>query len=499
MEATAFTQLGREYLRVSSDKSGRQRSVDEQHDENGPAARAHGIRLGEPYADNDRSASRYATKARDGFDRLLSDLKNGTFGADVLVLWESSRGSRRVGEWVTLIDLLEEGGHKVFVTTHGRMYDPANGRDRRTLLEDAVDSEYDSYKTSARIRRTMAAQAAKGRPHGIPAYGYRSVYDSRTGDLINREPHPVEAPIVVELFRRLQAGHSQMSIAKDFTKRGIRNRSGTPFTGPTLRSLVLNKPAYIGKRIHHGQLTDAIWPMVCEYEGSGVTPDEFTVIYHAVQRRLLARKPNSPRAGRATHELSRIIRCGPCGAGLSVHIYRGGKGPEGEMFYRCPARGCCMVHKAGVDELVIGAMLAYLASDKVYADFAAAPDSAPELIRIRARIAELRLNLDELEQATPTTLHETRLLARAIETVTGELNDLEAQEHSMTMPSALRDLIKPGADVEQRWKAAPIAARRDIARLLLAPDALGEVRIKRIGHGGRTPAKDRVEWRTTDC
>lgn len=497
MEATATTQLGREYLRVSKDKSGRQRSVDEQADDNKPACLGHGIQLGQPYVDNDRSASRYAKKTRDGYDRLVTDLKNGTFGADVLVLWESSRGSRKVGEWVTLIDLLEEGSHKVFVTTHGRLYDPANGRDRRTLLEDAVDSEYDSYKTSARIRRTLTAQAAQGRPHGIPAYGYRSVYDPRTGDLVNREPHPVEAPVVLEMFQRLQAGHSQMSIAQDLTRRGIRNRSGTPFTGPNLRSIVL-KPAYIAKRVHHGQTTDAIWPMVCEYDGSGVSRDEFTAIYHAVQRRLLGRKPNSPRGGRATHELSRIIRCGPCGAGLSVYFYKEGQGPEGEMFYGCPARGCCMVGKKGVDELVMGAMLAYLASDKVYADFAAAPDNSPELVKLRARIAELRGNLAELEEATPTSLHETRLLARAIETVAGELVDLEAQEHALTMPSALRDLIQPGADVERRWKAAPISARREIARLLLSPDALGEVRIKRVGHGGRTPARERVEWRTTE-
>ncbi|WP_200309595.1 hypothetical protein, partial [Streptomyces adelaidensis] len=57
---------GREYLRVSVDTSGRQRSVTEQHDDNARTTARHGIVIeGAPYVDNDRSASRYASKARD--------------------------------------------------------------------------------------------------------------------------------------------------------------------------------------------------------------------------------------------------------------------------------------------------------------------------------------------------------------------------------------------------------------------------------------------------
>ncbi|MFE3325823.1 hypothetical protein [Streptomyces sp. NPDC059176] len=53
-----------------------------------------GITLGKPYKDIG-SASRYAKKARNDFERLLADLRNDRFGADLLWLWESSRGSRR--------------------------------------------------------------------------------------------------------------------------------------------------------------------------------------------------------------------------------------------------------------------------------------------------------------------------------------------------------------------------------------------------------------------
>ncbi|WP_189884958.1 recombinase family protein [Streptomyces xantholiticus] len=82
---------GREYLRVSQDNSGHQRSVTEQHDDNARTAERHNITItGTPYVDNDRSASRYASNARDDWARLVADLESGAFIEDVLILWEYS-------------------------------------------------------------------------------------------------------------------------------------------------------------------------------------------------------------------------------------------------------------------------------------------------------------------------------------------------------------------------------------------------------------------------
>ena len=87
------------------------------------------------------------------------------------MIWESSRGSRRVGEWVNLLELCEQRSVSIHVVTHNRTYDPANGRDRRSLLDDAVDGEYESSKMSARLRRAVAANAMAGRPGGRAPMG----------------------------------------------------------------------------------------------------------------------------------------------------------------------------------------------------------------------------------------------------------------------------------------------------------------------------------------
>src|SRR5450755_1045555 len=220
--------IGREYLRVSQDASGRFQSPAEQHDDNARDAARNGWELGESYAETEGiSASRHSSRRRPGFDALTADLAAGRFGARVLILWESSRGSRRVGEWVSLIELCEDNGVVIHVTSHGRTYDPANPRDRRSLLEDAVDSEYESAKSSKRIRRDMASHAAKGLPHGAIPYGYCREYavDSRgRRHLVGQYPQPAEAAVVEELFRRIRAGHSLRSIAADFAARGITTR-----------------------------------------------------------------------------------------------------------------------------------------------------------------------------------------------------------------------------------------------------------------------------------
>lgn len=58
--------------------------------------------------------------------------------------------AERVVEWVDLLKLCERRSVSIHVVTHNRIYDPADGRDRRSLLEDAVDGEYESSPSALR-------------------------------------------------------------------------------------------------------------------------------------------------------------------------------------------------------------------------------------------------------------------------------------------------------------------------------------------------------------
>lgn len=468
---------------MSQDRSGRQRSVDEQHEDNQRAAAAHGMALGEPYREkNGVSASRYSSKTRDAFGQLLADLETGAFGAEVLMLWESSRGSRRVGEWLTLIELCEECGVKVFVTTHSRLYDPANPRDRRSLLEDAIDSEYESNKMSARSARAAAAGAAAGRPHGRCPYGYQRVLDPRTGRLATWEPDPVEAPVVVELFERIKRGHSLRGVAKDFDGRGIVNRSGRPFTAPHLRDM-LRKVLYTGRRTHRGEVLDGTWPPLVSEE-----------IFFAVRRIISNPDRKTTRHGRAVHELSMIIRCDVCGGPLAVttRTDRPGGGPR----YQCQFRGCVKIDKAGVDEVVIGVIHAYLSRPDVFEELSASPEDSAEAERVAGELAQLRAQLAEAELEVPASIAEAKTMAQLREGLAARITAAETRQRELTVPAELLSLIEPGGHVAERWRDAPVAARRRAAQILLSPEILGEVRISRSPvPGHRVDAIDRIVWR----
>jgi DNA invertase Pin-like site-specific DNA recombinase len=303
----------REYLRVSKDVDHAGRSPDQQHRENVRVVQQRGwiLHPAPPYRDTDRSASRYAKKPREDFERLISDLEANEFGADVLALWESSRGSRRVGEWVDLVDLCKLRNVGIWVTTHDRLYDPANARDRRSLLEDAVDSEYESDKTSERRKRSARASAEAGKPHGRNTYGYLRVYDERTRELLRVEPHPDQAPVVQEAARRVLQGDTFYSIARDLNARGVPPRAAKrlpPYESngwtPSGVKQMLRLPAYAGKRDYRGAIVgDGMWPALIEFNA-----------WTELQALVAGTHRKGPRDHTAKYLLSNIAQCGVCGA-----------------------------------------------------------------------------------------------------------------------------------------------------------------------------------------
>lgn len=481
------TRNAREYLRVSLDRSGHGRSLDEQHTDNERAAAEHGWTLGSAYRDESVSASRYSQKARDGFAALVADLGSGRFGADVLVIWESSRGSRRVTEWVELIELCEKRAVSIYVTTHHRLYDPTNGRDRRSLQEDSVDSEYESAKISERTRRSAAARARDGRPAGPIPFGYRRVRDPDTGKVAKQEPNPDEAPVVWELFTRLLAGHSLRSIGKDFERRGIRSRNDRVFSPQVLRSMALNR-TYNGERVHTPGGGNGQQPTELRTPGQWeALVDKAT--FHGVRCILTAPERTTTRPGRAVHLLSQIGRCAVCSGPLTA------SDRNGRWEYQCQHSGHVRVSRDELDALAENDMLNYLARPSVREGLTADTGDDVALAAVRDELAEVRARADELADAVAAGTLTVQFAARSEPKLLTQLADLERREAELCTPNALRGLMAPGADVRERWDQAPMSTRRAVARLLLGADGvLGELRVKR---GRGLPVAERVELGAT--
>ncbi|MCZ4509796.1 recombinase family protein [Streptomyces sp. ActVer] len=488
------TLRGREYRRISVDRTGEERSIEEQAAENAATADERGIVLGEPYEDTG-SASRYARRGRDGFDQLVDDLKAGTFNADVLILWESSRGSRRVGEWITLLELCEERGVKIFVTSQERMYDPADGHDRKALIDDANDSEYESFKIRKRVKRTLDSNLRQGKPNGQVPFGYgrEPVWTTdKRGRKVTRSgpqlPDPAEAVLVIELFRRIKAGDAFLKIERDWKKRGITGRYGKAMRAPTLRAMA-ERVAYIGLRVHYGETRPASWPVIADYEGSPMTPDEFVTLFREVQVILAAPERQTAKPGAGKHVYSAITKCDVCGGPTKVD-----KGTK----YICREKGCVSVDKADTDRFLNGYITGALARPDTYAALAPADGENDALAAVRAGLASKRAELAEMETAPrPAGARAKMAMIQTMDELEAEITELEADEARLTRPNPLAAIFPPGPDVDARWTAADTAVKRQVAALLLVPERLGEVRVTRSPRPGEAvPARERLTRRT---
>lgn len=481
--------IAREYLRVSYDRWGNQQSQAEQHAEHVPIADANGWQLGEPYGDTG-SASRYARKPRGNFDRLLADLRDDRFGAQVLIIWESSRGSRRVGEWVALVDLCEQRRVHIYVTTHRRMYDPSVPRDRRALLEDAVDSEYESGKTSDRVTRNHASRAAAGKPAGAVPFGYRREHDPTTGRLLGRVPEPAEAALVREAFDRFTAGASLRSIVQHWRDRGVRNRAGRPFTPVALRELLRNR-SYIAERVHIPGQNTRWW---LARDAAQITPAEWEPIvdratFATAQAILDDPQRLTRRPGGARHLLSMIARCDVCSGPLSARVQRG------RATYRCHVSGCVTVPQADLDALAERVIVAWLAAPEVYEALRHGDEVAgDELSQVETRLAEARAELEDLAARVSAGELSVAFAARVEPGLQAKVDELSARHRELSAPPVLRSLIEPGEDVAGRWDAIDDpAARRKIAEVVLSSGHVGELRVRRVGARG-VPVRDRVTF-----
>jgi site-specific DNA recombinase len=448
------------YLRCSTDRND-EASVTEQREECAADCDVSGWEA-RWYMDNDRSASRYARKRREEWERLLADLYAGLLG--VVVLWESSRGDRKLPEWAAFLEYCRVHRILIHVVSSKRTYDLANAADWRALASEGVDNAYASDLTSQRIRRHLASAARKGRPHGPVGYGFTRRYDPVTRKLIAQEPRPPESEHAAELITRIARSEPLSAIRADLERRGIPGATGGGWDRQTIRQIALN-PAYAGFRVAPGGELIPAWPPI-------VSPD----VHRAAVSVLTARTgqaSSAPRPGRQRHLLSYLARCGHCGdPGATLAAYT----RRGVLMYKCRVHGCVNVAAAWLDELVTIAVCDAL-GDPGAAELYR--DGSGESARLRSEAAVLRAQLDEWATAAVSPhayqLKEAQLLPR--------IERAERAAAAAETPLVLRELLTAG-NARAGWDHLDVPARRAVIRALMT------ISVARAGNQARAARTD---------
>jgi DNA invertase Pin-like site-specific DNA recombinase len=400
--------------------------------------------------DNDRSASRYATKDRPEYARLRDLLGPG----DVLVMWEASRAQRDLTRYVELRDLCTERG--VWWSYSGRVFDLGDGDDRFTTGLDALLAEKEAEQARTRIMRAHRANLAAGRPHGRLPYGYRVVRDERTGKAIGREPDPARAPLVREAARRVLDGHSLGSVV-----RWLESADPVGWRVGKLTRL-LGNPTLAGYRTHRGTVHGAgTWEPL-------LSDDELADL-----QALFAGARIGPRGLPPKHLLSGVAECGECGGPMWRR--KGGTRKDGSAWdiYEC-RDGCVARRKDIVDDAVCEVVEALLSDPAARAALAAAPGTDPGGA---ARLAELRQRLaaveDQVVDGKIPAASGATLLTRLTEQI--EAAEAAAGPAAPVVP-VVRELAT-APDAVAVWRGLQVDRRREFLKAALL------VRIDRTGKG----------------
>ncbi|MFJ4703207.1 recombinase family protein [Streptomyces sp. NPDC088768] len=448
------------YARQSRDPFGRSRSTEDQVAQGREDCAMLGWRVEEVFKDAGASATRFRRKERDDFESLLEALPRGE--ATVLVAPDASRMYRDLAEYVRLRDALEASG--VLLCYGSMVFNMANKDDRRITAQDAVAAEDEGESIRARNLRTARRSLEQGAPRGAVPFGHRRRYDPDSGELVGQEPDPVQGPLLVRMFEMVDSGVSLYRVAIWLEEQGkpARHRSEIPWDASRVRVVMIN-PSHIGVRHSKGQLIGkAAW--------KAVVPEE---LYHRVVAKLRDPSRRMQRDSTVKHLLSRIGRCGECGALLKAK-----KAPQRDRavpYYECSGLRDAALPETWLDAYVEEALFAWLrkpaAAEALIPDRKAVADSCAA--------AQRRLGAYELQLAQARELAkqfnqegEPLLSAVSLSGVEQTLLPLIAVERDaiaegrQDAPAAVKELLE-APDPETVWEWLKLEQKREVIRTVV--------------------------------
>ena len=239
------------YVRESTEEQGQGFSPEMQRKAIERWAADHGYEIVEWYVDY--ISGREAEKRGD-FKRLINDARDGRFQG--VIAFHTSRFARNAQEAQIYKNLLRKklGVSVEFATQHfGDPNDPSAWLNER--LNEIID-EHLSINISFWVSNGLQEKKDQGYLIGTLPFGYHRPSPDNTKDA---EPHPVEAPIVREVFERYATGTETFAtIATSLNARGLRGHRQKTWSRDTVRELLLNATyaGYISPR--RGQLEDGV-------------------------------------------------------------------------------------------------------------------------------------------------------------------------------------------------------------------------------------------------
>ena len=376
------------------------------------------------------------------FQQMIADATLEPSPYEAIIVHSRSRFFRDLFQFLSYERTLKRSGVKVVSITQQTSDDPA-GEMARTIF--SLFDEYQSKENGKHTLRAMKENARQGYFNGSrPPFGYKTIEadaKGRRGKKKRLEVDPAEAAIVRKVFALYLNGAKgaalgEKGIASHLNDKAITLR-GQKWTRGKVHVLLANATycgAYVFNRTSNktgDAKPEAEWVRVA------VEPIIDAGTFGRVRAQRAGRAPAKvpPRLVNSPTLLTGLLKCGHCGAGMTLATGKGGK----YRYYKCQSRiakGNAQCRSGNIpmqrlDELVLKAL-----SDKVF---------TPE--RLKSMIAGMR---ERMRSSHSTQDARLKVLTR-------ELNELK--ERSDRLFEAVESGHLP-LDTALQQRAHKLQARR---------------------------------------
>jgi site-specific DNA recombinase len=405
---------------------------------------------------------------------------------DVLLVDDTSRVSRNVGETARFYEQLEFLGIRVMALSQGI---DSQSEQAGVLLSvhGLVDSLY-IKELGKKTHRGLEGRALLGLCTGGRCFGYDNI---REGDRVHQQINPGEAAIVQRIFEMAADGGSLKVIARKLNDEGVpspRPRSGKQYATwcPTAIREMLRRELYAGQAIwNRSRFVKAPgtnkrlrrerpkneWRIVERPELRIIDDALWTRVQQRIETIAAQFKGKRPglynRAASSPYLLTGFLKCGSCGASLAIVTGRK-KGGHGK--YGCPQnfyRGACSNKLKECADVVEERLLAGLQRSIL----------RPEVVdyalqeferQLCASLADLATGLDRMRQRKEAIQQELDRLIAAVASV----------GHSPALVKAINEREQELGEIAQKVLAAQpdsVSARVSRTRLFVS-ERLGNIR-----------------------
>lgn len=429
------------YLRVSSEEqtktgySADGLSIATQTERVEGKAASHQAAVVRFWGDPGKSAFKDLHKRTDFLD-MLDELKRCNQSEetriDYVIIYALDRWARNVQDHFRTRELVRETGAQLLSVT-----EPMIGEDTPEAFYfegmQAVNAEYESRRTSCRVRGGILQKAKQGGTHGPAKLGYRNdveyLPDGRTVPCVS--PDPERHHFITAAFQLFASGlYSLSALSNELHELGLRSRPTRRHPGSTRKV----KPSTLQRL-----LRDRYYLGLVPYKPG--TPDEQIfqgrhkpltdqTTFDKVQALLDERRVSGERAYKHRHYLKGSVFCGECGQRLLYGPSRGKSGKVYDYFF-CGSRirgSTCSMRRSLRPHLIEAAIERHYRQRPIRLG---SKEIAKRTRAIEALVAVSQQGIAEVRQAKTTLIEQ-------LEGQQARLLRLHAEEQGTVSPDASR-------------------------------------------------------------